>query len=320
MLRSAAIAFLALLATAASAQDWPARPVRFIMPFDAGSSADIAARAIADRLSAQWRQPVVLENKPGAGTIIGTDAVAKAPADGYTFGWVVTAHAINPSLRAKLPYDTLADFAGVTLLYQLKAVIVVSPEIPVSTVPELVRWVKARPGKVSFTSTGTGTGPHLLGEFFRLRHDLDMQHVAYKNIAQANVDVMTGRVPVMFSTLPTMLPLTAAGKVKLLAVVSDQPVQGRAELPILADLLPRDASVGWNGIVVPAKTPRERVQKLNADFAEAARSREVQAVFAKLNVQAMTSSPEAFDAFIRADIARWADVIKRAKVTLEAGG
>ena len=301
----------------AGAREWPERPVRMVLPSPAGSSADVAARAIAEKLALKWGQPVVVENKTGAGTVIATEALAKSPADGYTIGWVITAHAINATLRPKLPYDTLRDFSGVTLLYQLKAVIVVSPALPVATVDEFVRWAKARPGQLSFTSAATGSGPHLLGELFKLQHGIDMQHVAYRGTGLAYPDLMAGRVTLMFDTLPGALPLIRAGKLKLLAVVSDEPVPGHPDLPILPGLLPRDAIVGWNGIVVPARTPRAIVAKLNADIVEAVRSADVQALLERFNVQTITTTPEAFDEFIRADVARWADVIGRAGLTLE---
>ena len=301
------------------AQEWPTRPVRFVMPFDPGTSADGAARAIAERLSLKWRQPVIVENRPGAGTVIGTDTIAKSAPDGHTFGWVVTAHSINAVLRDGLPYDTARDFAGVTLVYQLKTVIAVAPDMPVSTVDDLVRWAKDHRSRAAYTSPGVGTGPHLLGELFKLRHGLDMQHVAYKNQGQAILDVAAGRVPVMFGTLPSALPLASSGKLKLLAVVSDAPVPGRPDLPILADLLPPQARIGWNGIVVPAATPRPIVAKLNADIIDAVRSAEVQALLTRMNVQTITSTPEEFDELVRADIARWRELIRRAGIRIEAG-
>ena len=307
------------LPVGASAQEWPSRPVRFVLPAPAGSSADAAARAIAERLSAKWKQPVIVENKPGGAGIIASETIAKAPSDGYTLGWFITAHAINATLQAKLPYDPVKDFAGVTLLYQLKAVIVVSPAVPVATVDEFVRWAKANPGRLSYASSGIGTGPHLLGELFKAKYGLDMQHVAYKGAAQAYPDVMSGIVPLVFDTLPSALPLIRAGKLKLLAVVSNEPVPGQPDLPLLTDLLPREAMVGWNGIVVSAKTPRPLVQKLNVDIIEAVRSPQVQVLLARFNVQTITTTPEAFDEFIRADIGRWAEVLKRADIKPGSG-
>jgi len=303
----------ALCAMPAAAR-WPERPVKIVLPVPAGSSADAVARGLAEKLSARWGQPVIVENKPGGGTILATDAVAKAAADGYTLGWIITAHAINASLHPHLPYDPVADFAGVTLLYQLKAAIVVSPTLPVSTVDELVSWIRAQGHVVSYASPGIATGPQLLGELFRLSYGLDMQHVAYKGTSQAYPDLMAGRIPVIFDTLPSALPLARAGRLKLIAVVSDEPVPGEPGLPLLSGLLPHDAVMGWNGLVVPRGTPRPLVARLNADIVEAVRSPEIQALFARFGVQPLTSSPDEFDAFIRTDIRRWADVMARAHI------
>ncbi len=310
---------LAIGPAVSSAQGWPAKPIRFIVPSPGGASNDAAARAMAERLAARWKQPVVVDNRPGAGTMIGTDAVAKAPPDGHTFGWVISAHAINPSLYAKLPYDTVRDLAGVTLVYQLKPVILTTPGLPVATVSDLIALAKAKPGQLSYASPATGSGVHLIGELFKLKHGLDMPHIGYKGAISAHPDVISGRVPVMFDTLPGALPQIRAGRLKLLAVVSEGPVSGHPDLPVLSGLLPNEAVVGWNGIVVPAKTPRAIVARLNADIVDVIRSPEVQERFASYSVQTITSTPEEFDAFIRADIARWADVIRRAGIKLDPG-
>ena len=304
----------AMLAAAPAAARWPERPVRLVVPAPAGSSADVVARGLAEKLSARWRQSVIVENKPGGGTVIATDSVAKSAPDGHTLGWVITAHAINATLQPHLPYDPVTDFAGVTLLYQLKAAIVVGPGVPASTVDELVAWIRAQGHVVSYASPGIATGPHLLGELFRIRYGLDMQHVAYKGASAAYPDLMAGRIPLIFDTLPSVLPLARAGRLKLIAVVSDQPVPGEPDLPLLSGLLPRDAIVGWNGIVVARGTPRDLVARLNADIVEAVRSPQIQALFARFGVQTITSTPDEFDAFIRTDIRRWAEVIGRAHV------
>jgi len=313
----AVLALVGFAALAAPAPDWPTRTVRFIMPFDTGSSADAVARVIARHLSLKWDQPVVVENRPGAGTVIGTDYIAKAAADGYTFGWATTALAINPNLHHKLPYDAPADFAGVTLIYQLKAVIVVSPSLPLTTVADLVRWAKENKEQVAYATPGVGTSPHLIAEIFSQRHNLGMRHVAYKNLGQANLDVISGRVPVMFTTLPSSIALVDSRQFRLLAVVSDEPVAGRPDLPTLPGLLPRETRAGWNGIVVPARTPRRIVKRLNADIVSVLRTPEVQSLLARMNVEPMTSTPEELDALLRAEIPRWADVIRRAGVRLE---
>ena len=314
------IALAVMLTSSAStrAAEWsPSRPVRFIMPFAAGASADAAARVIAQHLSRTWKQPVIVDNRPGAGTTIGTQVVATAPPDGHTFGWVITAHAINPSLYAKLPYDTLRDFSGVTLVYQLRIVIVAAPSFPANTIPELIALAKAKPGQLTFASASTGSGPHLLGELFKLRNGIEMTHIGYKGGAAAHPDVLAGRVPLMFDTLPGALPQVQIGKLKVLAIVSDTPVAGFTDFPILAGLLPPNASTGWNGVIVPARTPRWVVAKLNTDIVTAVRSVEVQKYLASLTVETKTTTPEQFDTFIREDVTRWADVVKRAGIKIE---
>jgi tripartite-type tricarboxylate transporter receptor subunit TctC len=308
------IALVAATAHPACGQEWPTKPVRFIVPSPAGASNDVAARLIAERLSAQWKQAVLVENRPGAGTIIGTDAIAKAPADGHTFGWVFAAHAVNPSLYPKLPYDTVNDLAGVTLVYQLKPAILVTNTLPVRTVTDLIALAKSRPGELNYASPGTGSGVHLVGELFKLRYGIDMPHIAYKGGTAAHPDVIAGRVPVMFDALPNAITHIQAGKVKLLAVVSEQPVEGYPAFPIMRGLLPREAVVGWNGIVVPAKTPKAVIAKINADIVEIVESSDMRARLIKLAVEPITSRPEDFDRFIREDIVRWADVIKRAGI------
>ena len=318
--RTAACLTAALLCASAhsGAAEWsPTRPVRLIMPFAAGASADGAGRLIAQQLSRTWKQPVVVDNRPGGGTTIGAQAVAAASPDGHTLGWIITAHAINPSLYAKLPYDTLRDFSGVTLTYQLRVAIVAAPSFPASTVPELIALAKSKAGQLTFASASTGSGPHLLGELFKLRHGIDMTHIGYKGGASAHPDIVSGRVPLMFDTLPGAIAYIRTGKLKLLAVVSEAPLAEFPEFPILKGLLPADASTGWNGIVVPARTPRSVVSKLNTDIVAAVRSPEVQKHLTSLTVETRTTTPEQFDAFIREDVARWADVVKRAGIKLE---
>lgn len=310
-------AFLAcLLAFCASAQEGPRRAVTFVVPSGAGSSLDQAARTLAGVLAARWKQPVVIDNKPGAGTMIATNAIAKAPPDGHTVGWVIATHATNPTLRRNLPYDTLKDLSGVTLVYQLRPVVIAAPDLPVSTLGEFVEFARRNPGQF-YSSTGVGSGPHLLAELFKRKHGLDIQHVPHKSGGAAQLDVMAGRVPIMFDTLPSALPLILDGKVKVLAVIGDAPVPDHPEFPVVRDLLPAGAIVGWNGLVVPSATPRAIVRRLNADVAEAMRSEAMQTLFTRLGLRPLSSTPEEFDAFIRADIARWEEVIRQARIELE---
>jgi tripartite-type tricarboxylate transporter receptor subunit TctC len=303
--------------SAYAAEDWPTKPVRLIMPSPAGASNDVAGRVIGERLTKMWRQPVVVDNRPGAGTTIATNALAKAAPDGYTIGWVISAHAINPSLYPKLPYDTLRDFAGVTLVYALKPVIVAAPNFPASTVGELIQLARRKPGMLTFASPATGSSVHLVAELFKLKYGVDLVHVPYKAGTSAHPDVIAERVALLFDALPNALPQVQSGKLKVIAVVSDAPINGHPEFALLKGLLPADAAVGWNGIMVPAKTPRDIVARLNADVIAAVRSTEVQERFASLAVETLVNTPQQFDAFIRDDMARWADVVKRAGIKLE---
>ena len=307
-------AVVALWAGTAHAETWPSKPVRLIVPSSAGAQNDIAARVLGEQLSKVWRQPVIVDNKPGAGTTIGTNTVAKAAPDGYTIGWVISAHAINPSLVANLPYDTLHDFAGVTLVYALKPAIVAAAAFPATSVTELVEFVRRHPGKLTFASPASGSSIHLLGELFKLKYGLDVEHVGYKGGTAAHPDVMEQRVAFMFDSLTSVMPHLRSGKLKLIAVVGDSPLRDHPEYPLLRGLLPPDVAVGWNGLVVPAKTPRDLVAKLNADIVAAIRSAEVQQRYAGFGVDTIVSTPERFDAFIREDVARWADVVKRAHI------
>jgi len=285
------------------------KPFRFILPIAAGGSADVAGRMIAGELSSIWKHFVIVDNRPGGGTTVATNAIALAPPDGHTFGWIITAHAINPSLYAKLPYDTLRDFSGVTLVYQLRTVIVAAPSLQANTIRELIALAKSRAGELSYASPATGSGPHLLGELFKLKYGVDMQHIGYKGGSTAHPDVMSGRVPLMFTTLPGALPYIKTGKLKLIAIIADAPVPGFPEFPLLSGLLPSDATTGWNGIVVPARTPRAAVAKLSADITAVVRAPQVQQQLASLTVETVTSTPEKFDIFIREELARWADVV-----------
>ena len=317
---------IGLIAFALSASSWsqatparPTKPFRFILPVAAGGSADVAARAIARELASVWKQAVIVDNRPGGGTTVATNAIALAAPDGHTFGWVITAHAINPSLYAKLPYDTLRDFAGVTLVYQLRTVIVAAPSFPANTVQELIVLAKARPGELNYASPAIGSGPHLLGELFKLKHGIDMLHIGYKGGSTAHPDLIAGRVPLMFDPLPGALPHIRAGKVKVLAIISDAPVPRFEEFPVLPGLLPANATTGWNGIVLPARTPRAVVAKLNADVIATLRSPAIQERLSALTVETVTSTPEKFDIFIREEVRRWADVVKRAGIKLQQG-
>lgn len=300
-----------------AAEHWPNKPIRFILPSQPGTSADIAARALGQQLAKVWKQQVVIDNRPGAGTIVASQALASATPDGHTFGWVLAAHATNPSLYRKLPYDTLQDFSGVTLLYSLRCVLTAAPGLPAGSVNEFIALAKAKPGEVTFTSPLPGTIPHLLGELFKRRQNLQIEHIGYKGSGAAHADVIAGRVSVMFDVLPGALPQIRAGRLKALAIVGDAPAKELPGVPALPGLLPPNALAGWNGIVVPARTPAGVVKKLNTDLIAATRLPEMQERFASLTVDTVTNSPQEFDAFIRSEIAFWGDIVRKAGIRLE---
>jgi tripartite-type tricarboxylate transporter receptor subunit TctC len=311
-------ALAVLVAGGVQAADvWPSKPLRFILPAQPGTSADAAARILAQELAKIWKQPVIVDNRPSAGGIVATQAVATAPADGYTFGWVLAAHAINPSLYGKLPYDTLHDLSGVTLLYSLKCVLVSAPSFPAKDVRDLVEVARNSSAGLNYTSAFTGSIPHLLGEVFKETNRIPMQYIGYKGSVAAETDVMGGRVPVMFDVLPGALTHIRAGRLKALAIVGDVPARELPAVPVLRGLLPKGAFAGWNGIVVPAGTPQSTISKLHADIVAIARSHAVEERFAALTVDPVSNSPDEFDRFIQDEIARWSDVIRRTGIKLE---
>lgn len=300
-----------------SADTWPNKPLRFITPAQPGTSADVAARSLARQLSKEWKQPVVVDNRPGAGTIVASQALAAAPADGYTFAWVFSAHATNPSLYRKLPYDTLQDFSGVTLLYSLRMLITTAPSLPVNSVNELIALAKSKPGELTVTSPLPGSIPHLLAEIFKRKEGLKMDHINYKGSGAAHNDVIASRVNVMFDTLPGALPQLRAGRLKALAVVGEVPAKELPGVPLLTGLVPPKSRGGWNGIVVPARTPKDVVKKLNADLIASVRTPEIQERFANLTVDTITNTPQEFDAFIRSEIAFWGEIVRNAGIRLD---
>lgn len=311
------ISTLALAQPLQAAESWPNKPLRFILPSPAGSSVDVAARAIAQQVSKIWKQPIVIDHRPGAGTILGSQALASAPADGYTFAWVLAAHATNPSLYRKLPYDTLQDFSGVTLLYSLRSLITAAPSFAPNSVNELIALAKAKPGELTFTSPQPGTIPHLLGELFKRKQQLQIEHISYKGSVAAHTDVMAGRVNLMFDVLPNALPQIRAGRLKAIAMIGDTASRELPGVPALPGLLPANALAGWNGIAVPARTPKDIVRKMNIDLIASVRTPEIQERFANLTVETITNTPQEFDAFIRSEIAFWGDIVRNAGIRLD---
>ena len=307
-----------LAAGCAVAQNYPARTVRMVVPFPAGGSTDIVGRTVAQKLTEMWGQPVVVDNRAGGGTTIGTDAVAKAAPDGYTLLVTPAPFTINPSLLAKVPYDALADFVPITLINTTPLVLVVNPGVPARSVKELVALAKAKPGKLNFGSSGTGGSNHLAGELFNAMAGVKMVHIPYKGNAPALTDLVGGHVDIVFNGLTSALALIKGDKLRALAVTS------RARSAVLPDLWTLDEAglngfeaVAWNGLGAPAKTPRDVIMKINADVIKVINSPELKERLRAEGSDAVGNTPEQYAAFLRAEVEKWAKVIKFAGVKPE---
>jgi len=291
-------------------QAFPVKPVRLMVPFPPGGATDIIGRLVAGKMQEVWGQSVIVETKPGAGTVVGTDYVAKSPPDGYTMGMVVTAHVINPSLRSSMPFDTLKDLSGVTQVSVQHLLIAANPSFEATNIAELIALARKNPGKIAYATPGSGTAMHLSVELLKTTAGIDLVHVPYKGGAPAQQDVMGGRVPVLLDVHYAVLPLIAAGKVKVLALLSPQRVKAYPDIPVVAETVPGVTALSMVGIVVPSATPREVVHKSSADIAKAVRSSDLTERMTQLGMEPVGSTPEQFDAFVRSEIEKWAKVVK----------
>ena len=306
------------LPTAALAQvqaGHPNKAVRWIIPYAAGGSADLRARQIATRLADMWGQPVVVENKAGAGGVLGTDLVAKAASDGYTIGMGNFAPlAINPTLMKSLPYNVARDFAPVTLIERGPLVLMVNPATPAKSVKELIALAKAKPG-MGFASSGNGGSHHLSGEMFKAMAGIEIQHVPYKGGAPAASDLMGGHVDMMFELTYAALPAIKGGKLRPLAVTSSERLSVLPDVPTMIESgMAGFESSNWQGVIAPAGTPRDIVQKLNADINKVLAMPEVRNILLSQGNQVGGGTPEEFAAMIKAETVKWARVIKDAKI------
>jgi tripartite-type tricarboxylate transporter receptor subunit TctC len=307
----------AVLASAASAQSFPTKPIRLVVPFTPGSSTDITARAGGERMSAALGQPVVVENRPGAGGKIGGEIVARAAPDGYTLLVNSSAHTANPALYKDMPFNTATDFAGVTPLVNLPNVLIIAPSKNIKTVQELVAYAKSKPGELNFASAGVGSATHMNLEKFSARAGIKHVHVPYKGTPEAMTDVMEGRVDVFFAPLNASLANIQAGKFVTLAVGSSQRSPILPNVPTTVEAGVPDSSYNfWVGMLAPAKTPPDIINKLNEATVAAMRTPELEARFKSLGMQAWPMKPAEFDAYIKAEIASMAEIVKAAKIEL----
>jgi tripartite-type tricarboxylate transporter receptor subunit TctC len=313
-------AFMPVLAAQlAIAQDYPVRPVRIIVPVAAGGATDILTRALGQRLTAMWGQPVVVDNRPGGGSNIGFEVAAKAPPDGYTLLMAQPAFTVNVSLYTKLNYSPLRDFSPVTLTGTSTNVLVVNPGVPARSLKELIALARAKPGQLSYGSAGNGTTPHLSGELFKSMTHIDIQHVPYKGAGQAVIDLLGGQIDLAFVSLASVVPQIRAQKLRALAVTSAIRSALMPDLPTFNEAgLPGYEVIGWFGVVVPARTPITVIARLHAQITKALKEPDlVQTLLAAGLEPATSESPDEFGAFLRAEIAKWAKVVKVSGATVQ---
>lgn len=312
---AAALPALPALAQTAAA-DWPGKPVRIVVPFAAGGTSDILARTLAERLQVALKQTVLVENKAGAGGVIGADAVAKSAPDGYTFLLgTIASHAINPVLQPKMPYDAAKDFAPVILLGSISNVLLVGAQQPWRTVPELIAAAKARPGQIAFASAGQGSSQHMSGETFKLLAGAELTHVPYKGSAPAVQDVIGGQIPMSFETATVALPHVQSGKVRALAVTSARRSAVLPDTPTLQEAGVAGFDVAsWQALYAPAGTPPAIVQRMNAEVQKIIAQPETKAKMDGLGLEYQPNTPEQFAAFGRNEIVKWARIVKDGNV------
>ncbi|MGB7541166.1 MAG: tripartite tricarboxylate transporter substrate binding protein, partial [Burkholderiales bacterium] len=302
-------------AGAAVAQTYPARAIRIIVPQSAGGSTDLVARPLAQQLAEALKQPVVVENRPGAGSVIGTDLVAKAAPDGYTLLAVAASFSISPALYKQLPFDPVRDFEPITLLSAFPNVLVVQPSLPVKSVQELIAYARARPGQLNYSSSGVGTGTHLSMELFRHLTGIGMVHVPYKGGAPSVNALLAGEVQVTLATISTALPHVKAGKLRALAVTAAQRSPALPDVPTIAESgVPGYDYSSWVGLLAPAKTPPAVVGRLRAEAARIVHTPQMKTIFAREGAEPVGDTPEEFGAIIKTEVGRWRQVVEAAGI------
>ena len=311
--------FLVLLASvAAQAQTFPVKPIRIIIGFPPGGATDIAARAVAQKLTEGFGQQVIVDNRPGAASNIGAEAAARAAPDGYTLFQGSVSTSINPSLYSKLAYDPLRDFAALALVANTPFLLVTHPSVPVSNVKELIAFVKSRPGQLNYATAGAGSGAHLFMELFSSHTGLKMTNVSYRGAAAATTDVLAGQVPMMFDNIFTTLPLARSGKFRALAVSTAQRSAIAPEIPTVAEAgVPGYDANAWFGLFAPAATPKELIARLNAEVVKGLQTNDMRERLRGLGATPGGGTPEDFAVFFRNEVAKWAKVVKQAGVKLD---
>jgi tripartite-type tricarboxylate transporter receptor subunit TctC len=316
MVRLIALVLCSLFVVAAGAQDaYPSRPLKFILPFPPGGGTDILGRVIAERLSASLGQPVVTENRGGAGGNVGAEAAAHSAPDGYTIVLVAPSLAISPSLYSKLNYDPVKDLAPIGLVATVPNVMITNPAVEAKNLQEFIALARSRPGAMNYGSGGAGTSNHLAGELFNIVTGARLVHVPYKGVNLAMQGVLAGEIQLVFIGIPAALPHIKAGKLRALALVAPQRSPALPEVPTVAEAGLRDFEVTtWYGIMTPAGTPRPIVSRLNAELVKIMHAPDVKERLAAMATDPLTSTPEEFAAYLKQEIAKWGDVVRKANL------
>jgi len=306
-----AVVALVCMGGANAADPYPSKPVKILFGFPAASATDVIARAIGQKLSEKWGQPVIIDNRPGAGGNLGSEMAAKQPADGYTIFFGTVANAISTSYYSKLNYDYLKDFTPITLVATTPLVLVANTNVPVKSVKELIDYAKANPGKLNFGSGGLGTSNHLAGEMFKSATGTELVHVAYKGTPAAYADLMSGRISLMFDNIVAVMPHIKSGKLKPLAVTSTKRSSSLPSVPTVAESgIPGFEAVSWIGALVPAGTPKDIVDKLHTDIVAVLRMPDIQERLGQLGAVVVGNTQEQFAAWNRNEITKWAKAVK----------
>lgn len=298
-------------------EGFPSKAVRLVVPFTAGGPTDVLARMLAERLSVKWKQPVVVENKAGGGSTIGTNLVAKAAPDGHTIGMVVMAHVVNPAIRNDMPYDTVNDLAAVSQITTSACVLVAHPSLPASNVAELIALAKAKPNTLSYATPGTGTLNHVSGALLNQQAGIDLLHVPYGGSAAAHSDVLSGRVPLLFDVWAPVKEYVRAGKLKVLGVTLKNRLASDPGYPAIAETLPNFEVVSAFGLVTSSKVPRAIIEKIGADVASVVKDDAFSTKVRDFGMEPVGSTPQEYEHFIRAEVARWSRVVKAANIKVQ---
>jgi len=319
MKRLLVLALAAGFASLTSAQPYPTKPIKLVAPSTPGDAPDVIARLVADKLSTALGQQVVVENRPGAGGVVGSDYVAKAAPDGYTLIMGnAGSHGINAAVYSKLPYDIQRDFAPVSQVAVAPNVMVINPSVPASTVAEFIAYAKANPGKLSYASGGNGSSAHMSMELFKSMSGIDIQHVPYKGSSPALTDVVSGQVVAFIGNMPPTVPLIKAGKLRAIAVTTKSRSALMPELPTITEAgLPGFETVAWFGVLAPAGTPPEVVNRLSAEIAKIAKSPEIREKLVAMGAEPLGSTPDEFRAVIDRDIAKWKPLAQKVGIKVD---